>query len=159
MFLGAAKRDFSIEFTKMSMARLGELNVTSVSAITTLVDDRKELREFLKDALGLDKASGYTHTLEAGRVIQVWEQACKRTEVETQKDAERRAANLPPQLSEDDVYLLKKMYEKQCVGALELSRPYACSQPPRSLGRTGWTRSSTPGLRSSTSSWRSRAST
>ena len=50
----------------------------------------------------------------------------------------------------------KKMYEKQCVGALELSRPYACSHLPRCLGRTGWTRSSTPRLRSRTSSWRSR---
>ena len=38
----------------------------------------------------------------------------------------------------------KKMYEKQCVGALELSRPYACSRPSRSLGRTGWKRSSAP---------------
>ena len=38
----------------------------------------------------------------------------------------------------------KKMYDKQCVGALELSRPHACSRPSRSLGRTGWTRSATP---------------
>ena len=38
----------------------------------------------------------------------------------------------------------KKMYEKQCVGALELSRPHACSRPSRSLGRTGWKRSSAP---------------
>ena len=35
----------------------------------------------------------------------------------------------------------KKMYDKQCVGALELSRPHACSRLSRSLGRTGWTRS------------------
>ena len=35
----------------------------------------------------------------------------------------------------------KEIYEEQCVGALELSRPHACSRLSRSLGRTGWTRS------------------
>ena len=38
----------------------------------------------------------------------------------------------------------KEIYEEQCVGALELSRPHACSRLSRSLGRTGWTRSATP---------------
>ena len=95
-----------------TLARLGELRITNISALTTLVDDRAELRVFLKDALGLDPVKGYQFTLEAGKVVMAWEQANKRTEVENKRDAERRAADLPPQLTGEDVVLLKKQFEK-----------------------------------------------
>ena len=95
-----------------TLARLGELRITNISALTTLVDDRAELRVFLKDALGLDPVNGYQFTLEAGKVVMAWEQAHKHTEVENKRDAERRAANLPPQLTGEDVVLFKKQFEK-----------------------------------------------
>ena len=51
-----------------SMARLGELSITTVQALETLADDRKDLREFLKDGLGLDPqaAPKVPKMLEAG---------------------------------------------------------------------------------------------
>ena len=95
-----------------TIARLGELHVTSVSALTTLVDDRKGLRAFLASGLGLREADGFEHTIEAGKVVMAWEQACKRSEVENKRDAERVAQDLPPQLTGEDLILLKQQYEK-----------------------------------------------
>ena len=95
-----------------TMARFGELSIVSVANLTTLVDDRAALRVFLKGALKLDDASGYDHTLEAGRIVMAWEQACKRSEVENKRDAERLSQNLPPQLTGEDVILLKAQFEK-----------------------------------------------
>ena len=94
-----------------SLARLGELGVVSSGNLTTLADDRKDLRDFLAEALNLKKANGYDHVLEAGKIVMAWEQACKRTDVENKRDAERLASNLPPQLSGEDVLLLKKQFE------------------------------------------------
>ena len=93
----------SLDCHKNTVARLGELGVTTASSLTTLVDDRAELRVFLKDALGLDPGVGFECTLAQGKVIQAWEQATKRLEVENKRDAERISANLPPQLTAEDV--------------------------------------------------------
>ena len=49
----------NLECHENTLARLGELRISNISALTTLVDDRTELRAFLKDALGLDPAKGY----------------------------------------------------------------------------------------------------
>ena len=70
-----------------TMARFGELSIVSVANLTTLVDDRAALRKFLKGAFKLDDDVGYDHTLEAGRIVMAWEQACKRSEVENKRDA------------------------------------------------------------------------
>ena len=70
------------ECHKNTMARLGELKVISASSLTSLVDDKVGLRKFLKDALGLDPDNGFEDTLEQGKVVQVWEQAVKRVEVD-----------------------------------------------------------------------------
>ena len=106
-----------------TMARLGELGVTTVAALTTLVDTRAELRVFLADGLGLDpkKEPKIEHSLEAGKVVMAWEQANKRTEVENKKEAERLSANLPPQLNPDDVILLRKQFEKNLNRGIPLS--------------------------------------
>ena len=37
-----------------TLARMGELSITTVGALETLVDDRAGLRDFLKDGFGLD---------------------------------------------------------------------------------------------------------
>ena len=99
---------------KNTLSRLGELGVTTAGALTTLVDDRKGLRAFLADALELKEpvnGGTYEQVLEAGKVVMAWEQACKRTDVENERDAKRLASNLPPQLSGEDVLLLKKQFE------------------------------------------------
>ena len=96
-----------------TLARFGEMGVHTVRDLTTLVDDRKDLRLFLKDALKLDfSTGGYEATLEIGHIVQAWEAAGKRVEVEDKRDAERLSANLPPQLTGEDVLLLKKQFEK-----------------------------------------------
>lgn len=97
-----------------TMGRLGELGVISVPAITTLVDNREGLRKFLKEALGLDPEvePKVLHTLEAGKVVVAWEQACKRTEVDNKRGAERISQNFPPQLNTEELKMLRKQFEK-----------------------------------------------
>ena len=97
-----------------SISRLSEIGVHTTYDLHTLVDDRKDLRVFVKNALGLDPdpaKGGYEATIEQGKIIQAWEQAGKRVEVENKRDAERLASNLPPQLTAEDVLLLKKQFE------------------------------------------------
>ena len=52
------------------MATLVEPGVININALHTLVDDRKQFRDILKDACGVDPANGgFKHTVEAGKVI------------------------------------------------------------------------------------------
>ena len=51
-----------------------------------------------------------THVLELGKLVQAWEQASKRLEVDTKRDAERLSANFPPQILQEELFLLKKQY-------------------------------------------------
>ena len=44
------------------MARLGELGVTNITALHTLVDDRKAMREFVKDGCGIDRRRAASNT-------------------------------------------------------------------------------------------------
>ena len=107
----------SLECHENTISRLGELNITSTSALTTLVDTRVALRKFLKVALGLDEDAagldGITNTLEQGKVVLAWEQACKRMEVDIKRDAVRLSSNLPPQILAEEVFVLKKQFEQQ----------------------------------------------
>ena len=114
-----------------TMARLGELGVDTVQALETLVDDRKGLREFLKDGLGLDpqKEPKIKHTIEAGKVTSAWEQCRKRVEVENTREAERIAQNLPPQLGVDDVPMLKKRFEKDFNKGRVITKAQCPSKP------------------------------
>ena len=104
----------SVGCHKNTMARFGEMQITSVAALTTLVDTRAELREFLATGLGLDPKVDpkVDHALEAGKIVMAWEQANKRSEVENKREAERLAANLPPQMNPDELILLRKQFEK-----------------------------------------------
>ena len=86
----------SLNFHERTMARLGELGVVTVQGLHTLVDDRKQLRDFLKSAVGIDPTQGFEHTIEARKVVSAWEQSSKRVEVENKRDAERIASNLLP---------------------------------------------------------------
>ena len=114
-----------------TMARLAELTVTSVQALETLVDDRKDLRTFLKDALGLDPAVDpkIAHTIEQGRVTSAWEQCRKRVDVENTREAERVAQNLPPQLPPDDVPFLKKKFEMDFNKGKPITKAQCPSKP------------------------------
>ena len=91
-----------------TMARLGGLSVRNISALHALADDRKELRTFLKDALGLNPASGLERVLEQGKIISAWEQAGIRVGLENKREAGRINSNLPPQLTGEDVVTLKR---------------------------------------------------
>ena len=52
------------------MPRLAELGVIHFNSLHTLVDDWKQLRDFLKEACGVDPADGgYKHTVEAGKAV------------------------------------------------------------------------------------------
>ena len=98
------------------MARMAELGVINTTTLHTLVDDRKGLRAFLLDACGIDPrpaaaGGGWKHTVEAGKIVSAWEASSKRVEVETKRDAERLASNLPPQLTGEEVLLLKQQFE------------------------------------------------
>ena len=56
------------------MARLAELGVINITSLHMLVDDRKHLRDFPRDACGADPANGgYKHTVEASNVVPDWE--------------------------------------------------------------------------------------
>ena len=91
------------------MAVLAELGVININALHAFVDDRKQLCDFLKDDCGANPAKGgYKHTVEAGTVVSAMEQSGKRVEVENKRHAERIASNLPPQLTGEEVLLLKK---------------------------------------------------
>ena len=114
-----------------SMGRLAELGVHSIQGLETLVDDRKTLRAFLIDALGLDPGTGsaaekVAATLEQGKITGAWEQTRKRIEVENRREAERIAQNLPPQLSGEDVTVLKKKFETD----FNKNRPITEAQTP-----------------------------
>ena len=56
----------SLNFHERTMARMGEIGITTVQGLHTLVDDRASLRVFIKSALGIDTAIGFEHFLEAG---------------------------------------------------------------------------------------------
>ena len=52
------------------MAVLAELGVININALHTIVDNRKQLCDFQKDACGADPAKGgFEHTVEAGKVV------------------------------------------------------------------------------------------
>ena len=55
-----------------------------------------------------------------------WEQSGKQVEVENKRDAERLALNLPPQLTGEEVLLLKKQYDV----AFNKKRPITKAQCP-----------------------------
>ena len=133
----------SLNFHKRTMARLGELGITSVQALNTIVDDREQMRSFLLDAVGIDKKQGYLHTLEAGKVISAWEQTSKRVEVDNRRDAERLAANLPPQMQGEELLLLKKKFEAAYYKGRSISKAFVPSKPYLELklghAETSWT--------------------
>ena len=117
-----------------TMARLGELGVRSIQASETLVDDRKAMRDFLRDGLALDPTVGdaltkIANTLEAGKVLSAWEQAKKRVEVENKREAERVSQNLPPQLTTEVVVMLKKQFEKAFNRNIKLNDAACPSKP------------------------------
>ena len=133
----------SLEFHIDTLARFGELGIRTFNALHAITDDRKDLRTFCKDDLGLDKAPGTPHTLEQGKIISAWETSAKRIDVDTTREAQRVAANLPPQVTDEDLILLKGRFEKDFNRKKEIPSP---SAPP---GRTSrlksgtWTRSGT----------------
>ena len=128
---------------KRTMARFGEMGVTSVQALNTIVDNREQMREFLLDAVGIDKTKGYLHVLEAGKVISAWEQTSKRVEVDNRRDAERLAANLPPQMNGEELLLLKKKFELAYYKGRSISKAFVPSKPYLELklghAETSWT--------------------
>ena len=88
------------------------MGVTNIKYLHPLVDDRKQLRDFLKNACGVDPVNGgYKHTVEGGKVVSAWEQSGKRVEIENKRDAERLVSNFPLQLTGEEVLLLEKQYE------------------------------------------------
>ena len=113
-------------FHERTMARMGELGITTVQTLQTLVDDRPGLREFAKSALGIDSSKGFQHTIEQGKLVSAWEQSSVRVVVENKRDAERVASGLPPQLTGEELTLLKVKFEK----AYNRSRPLTKAQVP-----------------------------
>ena len=112
-----------------TLARLGELGVHSFRALHTIGDDRKDVREFCKNDLGLDRAEGTPHTLEQGKLVSAWEQSATKIDVETKRDAERQSANLPPQLTDEDLTLLRTAFEKHHNRGREISDDQCPSKP------------------------------
>ena len=112
-----------------TLARLGELGVHSFRALHTIGDDRKDVREFCKNDLGLDRAEGTPHTLEQGKLVSAWEQSATKIDVETKRDAERQSPNLPPQLTDEDLTLLRTAFEKHHNRGREISDDQCPSKP------------------------------
>ena len=52
-----------LNYHERAMARMGEMGITTVQCLQTLVDDRAGLRVFIKSALGIDGVNGFQHTL------------------------------------------------------------------------------------------------
>ena len=116
----------SLNFHERTMARMGEIGITTVQSLHTLVDDRASLRGFIKSALGIDPAIGFEHSLEAGKIVAAWEQSAIRIVVENKRDAERVASGLPPQLTGEELALLKAKFEK----AFNRNKPITKAQVP-----------------------------
>lgn len=120
----------TLNFHQRTMARLGELGVTTVQALNTLCDDRAGVRKFLHSACGIDPEGGnFLHSLEAGKVISAWEQSAKRVEVDNKRDAERLASNLPPQIHGEEIQLLKKKFEATYNKGRTISKAFVPSKP------------------------------
>ena len=102
----------NLECRPETMGRLGELGCRTLQNLHTLGDDRAMIRQFLLDGLGLDPTKGFEHTMEAGKIVSAWEQVGIRVQVDNKREAERLSQNLPPQLTGEDVLLLKKQFEK-----------------------------------------------
>ena len=114
---------------RRTMARMGQLDVTTVMALHTLVDDRKGLRKFLKTGFDMDGETDVDHMIEAGKVVSAWEQSAKRVEVENTRDAVRLADNLPPQITGEDVLMLKKRFEHDHNKKKPISKSLVPSKP------------------------------
>ena len=112
-----------------TLARLGELGIHTIPAFQTIADDRKEVREFCKNDLGLDRAQGTAHTLEQGKLVSAWEQASTWIEVDTKRDAQRRSQNLPPQLTDEDLELLRAGFVKHFNKGKPISDDQCPSKP------------------------------
>ena len=101
----------NLECKPETMARLGELGCRSLQNLHTRGGDRALIRKFLKDGLELDPLKGFEHTMEAGKIVSAWEQVGVRVQVDNKREADRLSQNLPPQLTGEDVLLLKKQFE------------------------------------------------
>ena len=119
----------SLEFHIDTLARFGELGIRTFNALHTIADDRKDLRTFCKDDLGLDKAQGTPHTLEQGKIISAWETSAERIDVDTTREAQRVAANLPPQITDEDLILLKGRFGKDFNRKKEIPKSECPSRP------------------------------
>jgi hypothetical protein len=117
-----------------TIGRFGELGVHSVQGLETLVDTRKDLRSFLVIGFGLDPLNGddatkILNSLEAGKIVAAWEQAKKRVEVDNTREAERVAQSLPPQLTAEDLVVLKKKFERDHLKGKPLTDDKCPSKP------------------------------
>ena len=82
----------------VTMAHLGKVGVTSVAMLMAVADDRKDLRKFLLESCQMDPSSGTSMVGEIGRIVVVYDQCGTKVAVEAKVDAERSAAQLPPQV-------------------------------------------------------------
>ena len=85
-----------------TIAKLKELGINTVSRLCLWVDDRKELRQVLKDDLGLDPALDRKFRIEQIAMVDAWESAKSRLDEQSKVDAEKRSAGLPLSMAKQD---------------------------------------------------------
>ena len=107
----------------VTMAHLGKVGVTSIAMLTAVADDRKDLRKFLLESCAMDPSSGTNMVVEIGRIVVVYDQCNTKVAVEAKVEAERSAAQLPPQVHMDEYHAAVKLFKDTHFKATEAQIP------------------------------------
>lgn len=101
------------EVKPVNMAKLGDEGFTSVAFCCCCIgDDEKEVTAFLKGVIGFDPVANADVSVEIAKLLVVWKNAGIQTKAEDKVNAERAAAQLPPQILEGDLESAARAFEK-----------------------------------------------
>ena len=113
----------AVDVSETTMAALGKAGVRSIPMLTAVADDRKDLRQFLKDCCGMDPAANPMMPVEIGKLVIVFDACMTKVSVDAKVDAERAAAQLPPQVNLDEYHAAVELYKEKVGKITEAQTP------------------------------------
>ena len=95
------------------MDKFGDEGCDTIGIFSHIAKKDEDFFRFLKDALALDPSTNGLHAIPVAKLFMAWESCKKRSEVETEANAQRAANHLPPQLAIDDYSSARLASEKK----------------------------------------------